>query len=587
MLPATNRKRRRSTFENTDPTDTQGKSTVKKGSTSIMQSKPAKRIKRSRSDDGHAVDSRSKTYARAKDKTSNDVPTKTNKDNNDAFALGPNREALPIENFVLSEQTAKRLNAWRLQPSPTTLKSHGPREYSHSNIVQSTESRPRLMSNIEFLPRPVQFPNNDRLPILSPITSMDVIRGSQGYGYSIFGSTSSPYNSCLTTFKAHLPALPPPRQPPSTGQVLETIVEESIPSSYNCTQKLPNMTSELSIAPLCDSTGPSFTSAPIIGSDRAEDNIFEELADDDLLDLENIPDTATYSPMQALRTSIPTVQNTHCAASSIRHPATLEPDVIEVVSDDEWVMLEDQKQAFMDLTMDEGPARPPRTPYPIPTAACCVEALNSEVSVAAANSRSDKTTLPSHQIQELPQTQTIETGLTGAESTEDYLSSVLHLPIIRPPFPAPIQHCSPIIGVSSSLLLRTCFRLGECLNIGCNAARNSNTQSSDSILLELYAKVVSSHRDANGVTQHFVFADLFHEMRGPFLNATCETWRGSELWEYDCGRFLGTEGEREKRICRAVGRMKREGGKWKFVVLNIWEATWEDVEFVRSIICGP
>ena len=70
------------------------------------------------------------------------------------------------------------------------------------------------------------------------------------------------------------------------------------------------------------------------------------------------------------------------------------------------------------------------------------------------------------------------------------------------------------------------------------------------------------------------------------MNAACETWRSCELWEYDCARFLGAEQDGKKKICRAVGRIKREGGKWRFVVLNIWEATWEDVEFARGIISG-
>jgi hypothetical protein len=104
------------------------------------------------------------------------------------------------------------------------------------------------------------------------------------------------------------------------------------------------------------------------------------------------------------------------------------------------------------------------------------------------------------------------------------------------------------------------------------------------MLIELYAKVLSSHRE--GVTQFFMFADLFHEARPPFLKGTCECWKGSELWEYDCRKFLACEGNPgEKKLCRAMGKMKREGKEWKFVVLNIWEATWEDVEYVRGIVC--
>ena len=36
-------------------------------------------------------------------------------------------------------------------------------------------------------------------------------------------------------------------------------------------------------------------------------------------------------------------------------------------------------------------------------------------------------------------------------------------------------------------------------------------------------------------------------------------------------------------MCRAIAKMKREGAKWRLDVLSIWEAGWEDVEFVAGI----
>lgn len=36
-------------------------------------------------------------------------------------------------------------------------------------------------------------------------------------------------------------------------------------------------------------------------------------------------------------------------------------------------------------------------------------------------------------------------------------------------------------------------------------------------------------------------------------------------------------------MCRLIARMKRDGMKWRLEVLNIWEATWEDVEYVAGI----
>jgi hypothetical protein len=175
-------------------------------------------------------------------------------------------------------------------------------------------------------------------------------------------------------------------------------------------------------------------------------------------------------------------------------------------------------------------------------------------------------------------------GSLSTKSSGNYVHSTLHPPIVRPSFPHPIRDRSPLKGVSATTCLRTCFRIGEALNVGCTAARNDSHNVSSSILIELYAKVVSANRDETGNKQHFVFADLFHEARPPFIKGICDCWKGSELWNYDCGQFLAIDGNEEKKTSRVIGRMKREGTEWRFVVLNIWEATWEDVEYVRGIV---
>ena len=147
-------------------------------------------------------------------------------------------------------------------------------------------------------------------------------------------------------------------------------------------------------------------------------------------------------------------------------------------------------------------------------------------------------------------------------------------PIVRPPFPDPVRDRSPIIGLSSNLLLRTCFRIGEAINQAGKAAKNGQN-----ILFELYAHVLTSHRDA--VKQHFVFADLFHE-RPPHLKGEYDAtiWKPVELFNYDSGRFLS-----KAKMCRCIGHIKRnENKEWTMVILNIWEATWEDVEWVQGIV---
>jgi hypothetical protein len=105
------------------------------------------------------------------------------------------------------------------------------------------------------------------------------------------------------------------------------------------------------------------------------------------------------------------------------------------------------------------------------------------------------------------------------------------------------------------------------------------------IVIELYARVVSSRRE--GRKQHFVFHDLYHD-RQPYLEGTCELWDQTKVWELDTRSFLGAERDGEGVICRAVAKMKKEGADGKVLkldVLSIWEARWEDVEFVAGIYC--
>ncbi|KAI9702875.1 MAG: hypothetical protein M1836_008089 [Candelina mexicana] len=153
-------------------------------------------------------------------------------------------------------------------------------------------------------------------------------------------------------------------------------------------------------------------------------------------------------------------------------------------------------------------------------------------------------------------------------------------PFVRPLFPKPIRDRSPVLGLSSRILLRTCFRVGEALNAGCAAARNSQD-----VIVELYARVNLSYREAKGWKQHFQFSDLYHD-RPPFLNGIYEGWRGIGLWEYDSSLFLGDEAK--GRMCRCMGRIKRDEKTktWILVVLNIWAAVWDDFAFVKGIVCA-
>ncbi|KAF7507949.1 hypothetical protein GJ744_009983 [Endocarpon pusillum] len=189
-------------------------------------------------------------------------------------------------------------------------------------------------------------------------------------------------------------------------------------------------------------------------------------------------------------------------------------------------------------------------------------------------------------------------------------------PFLRPSFPRPVAARPSIPNLTSEKRILTCFRTAEYLRA------ISHSSSTPGLLVELYALVTSSTRV--GRAQHFTFADLFFPQRPPHLHGTCTTWQGSELYEDDTRPFLGTT-RGHGRLCRAIVRPKRltdpcgvslgssplvkrsaaEGGSpgrengngngetgnisalgSEIEVLNIWEAAWDDVEYVRGIVCA-
>ncbi|KAH7074095.1 hypothetical protein FB567DRAFT_536772 [Paraphoma chrysanthemicola] len=166
---------------------------------------------------------------------------------------------------------------------------------------------------------------------------------------------------------------------------------------------------------------------------------------------------------------------------------------------------------------------------------------------------------------------TITTRLLAA--TGDIDSADARTPIVRSPFPDPVRDRSPIIGLSSSTLLRTCFRIGEAINQAHHASKSGRH-----ILFELYARILDSRRD--NVRQYFTLCDLFHG-KPPYIQASYDAalWRSVQLFDYDSKRLL-----QQGRICRCMGKMKREGKEWVMTVLNIWEATWDDTKWVEGIV---
>ncbi|KAJ5063588.1 hypothetical protein J3E72DRAFT_384011 [Bipolaris maydis] len=157
--------------------------------------------------------------------------------------------------------------------------------------------------------------------------------------------------------------------------------------------------------------------------------------------------------------------------------------------------------------------------------------------------------------------------------TGDGGSANARTPIVRSPFPKPARDRSPIIGLSSNIVLRTCFRIGEAINQAHQASK-----AGQQMLIELYARVLASERTEK--QQHFTFCDLFHA-KPPYVKGAYDAviWKAVPLFEYDSRRLM-----QQGRMCRCIGTMKRNGKERFMVIHNIWEATWEDVEWVEGIV---
>ena len=148
------------------------------------------------------------------------------------------------------------------------------------------------------------------------------------------------------------------------------------------------------------------------------------------------------------------------------------------------------------------------------------------------------------------------------------------IPFLRSPFPTPILDRSPILGLTNRTVLRVCFRVGEALNATCQASRNHTDA-----IIELYARVIESSRE--GYKQSFSFADLFTD-NPPYLKGVYGMWKGVGLWDHDSAVFIGEEGK--GKMCRVLGRIKREKGKgYEMNVLSVWECGWEDVGIAKGI----
>lgn len=150
-------------------------------------------------------------------------------------------------------------------------------------------------------------------------------------------------------------------------------------------------------------------------------------------------------------------------------------------------------------------------------------------------------------------------------------------PFARPEFPIRARERSPILGVSSSVILRTCFRIGEALRSSslCVADRQD-------AIIELFARVTYSAREEGTTKQHFHFADLFND-RPPNPKGLLDNYEIHALQETESRKLLGVESPGQ--MVRCLGRMKRErqGKNWMMDIINIRPTDWEEVRWTKKI----
>ncbi|KAI0405112.1 hypothetical protein F4802DRAFT_564409 [Xylaria palmicola] len=152
---------------------------------------------------------------------------------------------------------------------------------------------------------------------------------------------------------------------------------------------------------------------------------------------------------------------------------------------------------------------------------------------------------------------------------------------VRPPFPGKVRDRPLIPGMSSTTLLRTCFRTGLMIS---ETARCHNHQQD--VVFELYAVVTYSSRETLVRKQHFQFADLYKD-RQPYPAATLTDWRTGSQLDKDSSTFLDTrEGPRLCWcMCKPMRDLKAAIG-WTYTVLRIKEVDHEQIQWAKRIICG-
>lgn len=173
-----------------------------------------------------------------------------------------------------------------------------------------------------------------------------------------------------------------------------------------------------------------------------------------------------------------------------------------------------------------------------------------------------------------------ETGDTLTEPLTGFPRARPLSPFTRPPFPAKVRDRPSVLGLSSSTVLRVCFRVEELMQ----EATHCYHQDQEAIF-ELYARVTYSSREGMVKKQHFQFRDLFVDKQ-PFPSGTLSGWRPDGLLDQQSQVFLST---RTPQLCWILTKPHRDSKSsvgLTLEIISIRETTWDQIRLAKAIACG-
>ncbi|CRK18012.1 hypothetical protein BN1723_011473 [Verticillium longisporum] len=150
-------------------------------------------------------------------------------------------------------------------------------------------------------------------------------------------------------------------------------------------------------------------------------------------------------------------------------------------------------------------------------------------------------------------------------------------PFVRPPLPVQVLDRPDIVGISSSLQLRTCFRVGELVNYNTKCRRDHQQA-----IFEFFARATCSNRSSQNREQHFRFKDLFTE-RYPHPHGKLEDWKLDSLLDKQALELVG----QHDKLCRCICVLNTDHALdlgWRIKIINIRSTDWDEIQWVRRVM---